>query len=65
MEVCGFVTPLGQQLSGCLGTVVRYDHAANRFDVGRDEGGVSVESVRPDNLETIVEYRVGPLDGAA
>ena len=53
VKIHGLVTPLGRQLNGCLGTIVRVDTAAKRYAVNVDTFGL--KSIKPENLEIIVE----------
>ena len=58
VKIHGLVTPLGRQLNGCLGTIVRVDTvtvdtAAERVAVKVDNSGL--KSINPENLELIIE----------
>ena len=53
VKIHGLVTPLGRQLNGCLGTIVRVDTAAKRYVVKVDNFGL--KSIKPENLELIIE----------
>ena len=53
VKIHGLVTPLGRQLNGCLGTIVRVDTAAKRNAVNVDNFGL--KSIKPENLELIVK----------
>ena len=53
VEIHGLVTPLGRQLNGCLGTIVRVDTAAKRYVVKVDNFGL--KSIKPEDLELIIE----------
>ena len=51
-KIHGLVTPLGRQLNGCVGTIVRVDTAAKRYGV--NVGNFGLESIKEENLETIL-----------
>ena len=53
VKIHGLVTPLGRQLNGCVGTIVRVDAAAKRYAVNVDNFGL--KSIKPENLELIIE----------
>ena len=53
VKIHGLVTPLGRQLNGCLGTIVRVDTAAKRYAVNVDNFGL--KSIKAENLELIIE----------
>ena len=54
----GLVTPLGRQLNGCVGTIVRVDTAAKRYGVDVDNlGWKSIVSINPDHIELIIFNR--------
>ena len=54
VKIHGLVTPLGRQLNGCLGTIVRvYESEEERVTVNVDN--VGLRSIKPDNLEFIIE----------
>ena len=58
VKLHGLVTPLGRQLNGCVGTIVRVDTAAKRYGVNVDNFGLdSSVSINPDNLELIILNR--------
>ena len=48
VKIHGLVTPLGRQLNGCVGTIVRVDTAAKRYGVNVDNFGL--KSIKPDDL---------------
>ena len=58
VQIHGLVTPLGRQLNGCVGTIVRVDTAAKRYGVNVDNFGLkSIVSIQPEDLELIILNR--------
>ena len=53
VKIHGLVAPLGRQLNGCVGTIVRVDAAAKRYAVNVDN--FDLKSIKPENLELIIE----------
>ena len=53
VQIHGLVTPLGRQLNGCVGTIVRVDTAAKRYAVNVDNFGL--KSIKPEHLELIIK----------
>ena len=53
VKLHGLVTPLGRQLNGCLGTIVRFcDSEEERVTV--NVSNVGLRSITPEDLEFII-----------
>ena len=53
VQIHGLVTPLGRQLNGCWGTIVRFcDSEEERVTVNVDN--IGLRSIKPEGLEFII-----------
>ena len=58
VKIHGLVTPLGRQLNGCVGTIVRVGTAEKRYGVNVDNFGLEcIVGIKPENLELIILNR--------